>query len=384
MKKMTQKKRSTVPDLEKTDSANLNIRDDIEMVSNSFESSFLKKSIAIIPFVYLLRIIVAYPVAFTFVTNDVVSILTQVSFIVAFLLSSSFLEYIPFGLNTLFLEGIINSKSNSSSPTQYSIKRYKFLLNHRFRIIFGGMASLLLLVYHYQKISEYQKILQTKTFLVTPDLIINVCSDVFFAYFVGLIFWKMLVTCWYFLAIPDYYDLNIKHGHPDGAGGLLPIGIVGLKMIYISMTPSILSVTLIILSFTNIPTMTANDVLLFRFAPLGLAFGLLGTIIGIIPIIKIHQNMVEKKITQTSKLNQIVNVVLTLKEEQLKLMDKGDFKKNDDLNKTILSYENLHKEIRNYRTWPLNKEITTQIAATQTLLLGQAFALIELLSKLSA
>ena len=220
------------------------------------------------------------------------------------------------------------------------------------------------------------------------DLLLYIFPSVAYAYFAGIVVWKLSVTSIVLQSVPKTFKVNVIFGHPDGAGGLLPIGKLCLQMICVTVVPTILSALIllapIVASAAVSPYIVANDILLFGFSPLILFAGIIGSILGLAPLFKFHQVMLEHKIEMTEVLNQVSVKIIALKKAVVEMPRSAKQETMDDLLREITALESFYEAHQNINTWPINKQVLVSIWGTQVFLLGQVAALWNWIAKVAS
>jgi len=175
-------------------------------------------------------------------------------------------------------------------------------------------------------------------------------------------------------------------GHPDGAGGLLPIGKLSLNLLYVTVMPSLLSACILVAPLIPTPLLllfAANNVLLFWLSPLILFAGILGSILALLPVLSFHQTMEKQKIEMIVILEKVSSKIIALKNNFI-ISQQSDPPENlDRLIKEITALEAFYKSHENINTWPINKHVLVNIWGTQVFLVGQVAAFLNWVTKTS-
>ncbi|MBD3196536.1 MAG: hypothetical protein GF317_15860 [Candidatus Lokiarchaeota archaeon] len=357
------------------------------IVRNKFEQFFFKYYIIIIPTVYLLRIILQYVFFYRpYSLFDFTKIITEVALIIALIFSNKLFSSTPVLISQLFLENIVSPINYENKDEIHSHKHYlsrlDYWLNNKFRILPGMIASTIVFSYYIIRTGGFEKFISNINISMHfIDRGLYFLPSVFYSYFVGLVVWKLIIISRFVSFIPNKFCVNVKFGHPDRAGGLLPIGKICIKMIYITLVPTILSLFILVgpvmKIIMDIPTPLANSTLLFIFSPLILFSGITGSIIALVPLIKYHKVMENQKIKFFEYLNIISQRIIELKMN----LEESDvtLKKNaGDIIKEIVTLQEFYNSHDRINTWPLNRKILIGIWTTQTILWGQVVGLYKL------
>jgi hypothetical protein len=356
---------------------------ELRVVRNATEIFFLKSFFFIIPSVYLFRALLEFIDLreFPHALLDWVKIPTEMVLIIALIFANSFFSELPNALLQLFSNRVLLIKSGESDKD--FIQSLDKWLNADRRKVFGILAATMVFLYYVTRIGGLNDLINSTIFSLSyVDTLLYIFPSVIYAYFVGIVAWKLVITSWFLIKIPNIFNIMVQFEHPDGAGGLLPIGFIALNMSYVTFMPTLLSAFLLasplINQYTKLNLPISNSVLLYGFAPLILLAGIAGSAVALTPIFKIHQEMMLQKPRAIEALNQISNQILELKSEIINTLKN---KSADELFKRLRTFEELYKQRQEINTWPLNKNILTKIWGTQTLLFGQVLALLNLISQ---
>ncbi|MAT96444.1 MAG: hypothetical protein CL608_04810 [Anaerolineaceae bacterium] len=370
-------------DISETDNKD-NTDYELIVVRNSTERFFFRTFFIIIPLIYLFRALVEFINLgeFPYTLLDYVKIPTELALIIALFFATRLFSALPNTLLQLFLDNAVLKQKDGITEPDF-LKDLDLWLNRSLRKSIGLLSALTILGYYMTKIGGVGNLFRYASFSLSYlDLLLYIFPSVFYAYFAGIIAWKLVVTSWMFFNIPKTFDVNVRFWHPDQAGGLLPLGELSLKMVYVPVTPTILSALIILApilsSFTSLNLPIANRVLLYGFAPVILLAGIIGSSIAITPLFKFHQVMLNKKRNAVEQLNHVSEQIVELKSRIAASQSRDDF---EETVKKLGILETFYKEHQKINTWPMNKRVLTEIWGTQAFLFGQALALWNLTSK---
>jgi hypothetical protein len=340
---------------------------ELVVVRSSIERFFFRMFIVIIPAIYILYAALEYIDlrVFPHALLDFVKIPTEIALMIALVFSNLLFAAIPDTISQLFSSKAISQKTSDADHKSMSVnsfvRSFDFWLNHDLRRLTGLLSALFAFTYYTFRIGGLSEMLPQAGFTLSyVDRLLYILPTVAYAYFVGIVVWKLLVTSITLQSIPKNFDVNMQFGHPDSAGGLLPVGMLCLNMVYVTV---------------------ANRVLLYSFAPLILLAGIIGSIFGLLPILKFHQAMLMHKKEMVDLLNQVSNEVVELKASLIEMAEDTDQKSIDDTLKKIRSLESFYKDHQDINTWPMNKQVLVRIWGTQTFLFGQVVVLWNLVSR---
>lgn len=346
-------------------------------VKSPVERWFFKTYIIVIIAIYILRFVVELamgePLAQAF---NLFRIAIEVAAIFAFLFSKMLFMAFDEMLPQLFLNKMFSTKKNEPSVKSLSseefMEKVEYWLNHSMRKLIGFFPVLGIAVY-YIFTTELSKFLQPNIFLRAIPLYLFPVA--LYAYFAGIVLWKIGVISVSLTLIPKYFDVNTQFAHPDKAGGLLPIGLLCLKTLYILLVPMLLSGVMLFSPYFEIlrhlPDIS-NKFLIYRFCPFILGAGIAGSIIALWPVFRFHQVMVDMKYDLLTQLSQVSERIVALKEQ---ILTNQVSEKTENVMKEIATLETFYRSYYPINTWPLNKNTVAQIWMSQTFLVSQLLAL---------
>jgi hypothetical protein len=203
-----------------------------------------------------------------------------------------------------------------------------------------------------------------------------------YAYFAGVLVWKYVVISLIIKSIPTKFDIKAQFWHPDGVGGLLPIGRLCLSMFYVAVVPTIISALILITPFFTPVKMhtyiVANKVALFSLIPMGLLIGIVGSFISLNPLIKYHEIMKNNKIILDIKINKISQKIIELKEQLYDHLFQENPNGSDLVESKLNTLIKIHDEYNQLGTWPINRKMIVKIWTALSFLLGQLSLFINL------
>jgi len=363
----------------------------LEAVRSSVERFFFQKCSYFIPAVYVLYVVFEYidqPV-FPDALLDLVKITTQIVFVIAFILANRFFEAIPYTISQLFSSSAITQKTSDTKLKKFSYQSFvndlDSWLNRGHRRIMGVLGALFALTYYMIRTGGPSELVEQAAFsLAFVDLILYILPTVIYAYFAGIVVWKLLVTSRKIGAIPLEFDVNVQFGHPDGAGGLLPVGLLCLSMVYVTIAPTFRAVLIFLASYIgenlDFPHIVANDILLLGFAPVILIVGIIGSIVALSPMHAFHQVMLKHRHEIARLLNRVSAEIVALKEQIATMPQNAEMRAVDETLKRISDLETFYGSHQNINTWPMNRQVLIRVWASFVFLIAQVVALWNFIS----
>ena len=160
--------------------------------------------------------------------SDHVKIASELALLIALTLANTLLATIRPTIVSLLLNGVVSGHTAGSgdrSKTQSTCEgRIDRLLNHEGRILSGAIVASATLYYYVARTQGLTILTEAGSFLRILDVVLYFVPTTCYAYFVGIIVWKMFVTSFFFQSFPERYTVVPRFLHPDGACGLLPVG----------------------------------------------------------------------------------------------------------------------------------------------------------------
>lgn len=358
------------------------------VIRSKLEKIFFQNFYYIIPVVYLFRGFLQFIDTWSFPSafQDFVKIPAEIALILALIFANSLFAAIPKRFHQLFTSNVLLSSKSINTQKESFIKNYDYWLNHKSRKIIGFSTAILIFLYYILRIGGPQILLFRAGFsLEFIDYLLYIFPSVFYSYFVGIIVWKLFVSSYFIATIPIFFRINVQFVHPDGAGGLLPVGKLCLNMIYVTVIPTILSALLLITPLIgqsiDLINVIPNRVLLFGLAPMILFFGISGSVVALIPAIKFHKIMLEQKPDFVNYLNDVSKEIVLIKKKLISDSQSDDEHSIENLQKRLSFLESFYKSHQSINTWPMNRQILIKVWSTQTFLFAQVLALWNWINK---
>jgi hypothetical protein len=177
----------------------------------------------------------------------------------------------------------------------------------------------------------------------------------------GIMIWRMVITGWQIRRLGKMFNLTPQLGHPDGCGGLSPVGNLCLWIaMIISIIGAVLSAWIILWPYLGEGYRSTDYLTLL---PIPVFLALVGFFL---PLWNIHRVMVGKKMEIQKKLDQLGKSIDRLESEML---GKGDELEPDETEKITKRLELLRQTYQRnlqYRTWPYNTETLKKLLLSQT------------------
>lgn len=291
---------------------------------------------------------------------------------------NSLFSELPYKLKQIFSTSAFHGRKKEHFSEAFFYKQLTARLNSNIRCFIGALTVLLMSIYYGSTYDINTAIGGSiwgflEQMLAVPPIIV-------YSYFIGILAWKYLVISHALYRLPDNFHFKVQFWHPDKAGGLLSIGLLGLKLIYVPVIPTVISACELLLAYIGLIQLTKSN---YVFLLALLVYGLVGSFIGLLPIFKFHRVMQSQQSTGITMLNQLANRILKLKEEIFKSFETLEEGSVESIRSDIAAYETIYNAHQNINTWPINRKVLVEIWGTQTFVAGQLLATWNLISQFS-
>lgn len=361
-------------------------------VRNRIERLFFRYFYLIIPVTYALRVALEYADSQTLplALRDSVKSLSELAVLTVFALANALFSELRPTIASLLANGVIARQALRESDSRDSSTSYEqaldTLLNHRARILIGTMAALATLGYYVIRIGGASAFLNTTGGFGFFDLVLYVVPSSCYAYFLGVVAWKVIATSLFFQRFPNHYSVVPRFLHPDRAAGLLPIGNLCLQLMYIAVVPTLLSATIILASFFarfGMAKYLIPNRVLFGFIPPVLLLGLGGLILGFLPLFRFHLVMIGKRHEWIEQLAALAEKIITAKLQILEAPSESRPGGLETRLKTLSDFESYYNAAGKVHMWPVDTGVLARIWGSFVLLAGQVAGLLALIRTIS-
>lgn len=354
------------------------MRPDIIVVKNNFEARFLQLYWLIIPGVFFARALVEYVDSNTlpFALIDSARILFELGLLLSILCCNLLFAELPHKLHQIFSSSAFLGAKQADFSELLFYQKLTTQLNHPLRLLAGAFTVLMMSIYYGTTLNLQAAISQGIWGFIFQ--ILTAPTMIFYSYFVGILAWKYLVISNAIYRLPRDFKFQVQLGHPDKAGGLLPIGFLGLKLIYVAVIPTGVSAIELLLGYVGWLELSSSN---YVFFVVMLVYGLIGSLVGFLPIFKFHRVMLSQRDVGMVMLNQLASRILKLKAGLLAASATPTEGTVETLRSDIAAYESFYHAHQKLNTWPLNRKVLFEIWATQTFVGGQLLATWNLISQ---
>jgi hypothetical protein len=364
------------------------LRDSLIVNRSAAEKLFLRTFFVVIPTIYVMRAVLQYlevqtiPVALI----DIVRIASECAMLLALALSVLLFAFLPHGLRELFRSRVLRVRvaTQRDWTEDMFMRQLEARLNHWCRILVGIVAALVVLGYYALRIGGFGELYSTAAMsLAYLNLWLYIGPPVAYAYFLGVVLWKIWVVGSALRSIPAHFDVAVRFGHPDGVGGLLPIGLSCLYIVLIAALPTVLSALIILAPFVAPPWIlsyvVANEVALFGFAPLVLFLSAVGCGIGLVPLFRFHSVMLAERPRLDEMLGRVAERIVELRDWLARIDGPSSSTPREPSITELAALERLYAIQEHVGTWPVSARVLTGIWAALVFVGGQIVALWSLL-----
>lgn len=375
------------------------------VVRSYIETFFFSNFILIILGVYFIRssLQFIYYEEFPYALLDFVKIFSEIALIIAFVFTKILFFEIKYRIFQLLSSEVISHNikgeiDNHTINNQF-INRFDFWLNHHLRKLVAVFSALIAFMYYLIKIIHdvnssggISELLKREDIIITcVDLMLYSLPSVVYAYFAGVIAWKLFATSYNLLKIPNNYKVNVRFDHPDGAGGLMPVGMLCLHMVYVTVVPTVISAFILTVPFWApyvlpihlLQYVTANQFVLRGLCPIILFVGILGSALGLLPFFRFHYEMLQHKLENAKILSGIAEKIVVLKMAVVEISENNGSGSIDDTLKKLNALQSIYEANNKTSSWPMNKQVLVRIWGTQTFLFGQIVLLFNSIKQLN-
>lgn len=204
-----------------------------------------------------------------------------------------------------------------------------------------------------------------------PVLLYEYIMEIFIAFLIGLIAWRLIVMGLQIKKIPSRFSLELQPGHPDKCGGLAPLGSLCLHNALIIALPGIylggwMTIGPLIgfkaISETYQPIFT-----LLLLVPI-----LFSAITFFIPLWETHRVMAAKKAEILRNLDELAESLNRKNKDLLSVPENPDPETGinrvqalGEIQAQIASLETIYTQYQKISEWPFNTRIFLQFLTTQ-------------------
>ena len=362
-------------------------------VRNRVERFFLDWFLLLVPGVYALRMTVQYAESgrLPYALLDTVKMAAELAILIALTLANQWLATIGPTISSLFSNGVAAARTEEASELDtiqgQCAQTLERQLNHSVRIVIALIMAFATLYYYVRRMGGLAVFDRSSSALQILDVILYFLPTVCYAYFVGTVTWRLFVTSWFFLRFPDRYALTPRFLHPDGACGLLPLGDLCLRMMYVAVIPTVISALFLLAHFAPdgiAGYLAANTTLLYGFTPLILSVGIIGLVIGFLPLFRFHLTLIRHQDEWTAQLAVLADRIITEKARIMTPSEDSTALPLDVVLNTITGLQSHYEASRRVRMWPVDTGQVTRIWGSVALVSGQLLAFAEAVRTISS
>jgi len=367
-------------------------RGELSPVRNRVERLFLTWFFVIIPVIYVLRLAVQYAAygELPYALGDTVKIASEVALLILFTFANSFLVTVAQALKALFSNGVVAHSTEDDREISIlqaaSERALDRQLNHGARVVFAGALALVSFYYYETRLGGWSALAPGLSVLRAFDLLLYSLPTVGYTYFVGIVFWKLFASSLFFQSFPERYRVIPRVLHPDGACGCLPIGDLCVSMMQVAVAPTVLSALLLIAYLVPrgfLGYFTANRTLLTGFIPLILGAGVVGLMMGFLPLFKFHLSIMSHRQQWSEQLHGLAERIVAERVKVLNPADAADDTSLDAVTKRIAQLQSQYETLRKIPLWPTDGRLVARIWASVGVIGAQLLGFIETVRRFS-
>lgn len=306
-----------------------------------------------------------------FWTNIVIHCGMFLTLFIEFIAFRNFLERIREVFSTLWQEGIVEtecSQDETASRFASFLKNFERSLCSRRRLLLGWIGVAIGLSFCWK--SGFLPLIFSRwfdgsdvvtklitTFVGTIALVIPASMV---GYTMGIGAWISLITGLYVHRFGKEFSIVVQPSHPDQAGGLKPLGDLIFAM------AAILVIASLALSGLTIYADYVDFYTTQLFARILLASAVVLSLIAfLLPLLTIHNRMVDEKKQLKALLAKIARRIADLEREAQTNFYEMNHEKRKDVFDEIDSLKELYQRSSHMPTWPFNRDIVLRFATPQ-------------------
>jgi hypothetical protein len=185
-------------------------------------------------------------------------------------------------------------------------------------------------------------------------------------FLLGMLFWRVGVVALFVILLVRRFSLDVMPNHPDGSGGLKPLGDICLLVACALLAPALFSLWPFAATYFNIPHKDFYlNVWSQFFSQLIVVVSALGLLIFILPLYLIHQEMARRASELQVELDRISRTMGQLLDELRVQADQLDTAEGRKKAEKLEFLEEVYRKNSHIPTWPLNWGIIRRFAAAE-------------------
>ncbi len=317
--------------------------------------------------IFLVRLPVAWAEGHLFTVGSTLGYLPDLSLYVHLFRSTAIIAFyiwMPAGIvevvKSLISNGVIHEKIQDY-PFSSFFSDLKTSFNSRW-VTLGLVAIVVLVMLIFLLPIDLQN-QPTSATLVSPfSFALTVLEQSFTEYVVFRLLLNCFLGIYWFRQLFNKFTIRVRPLHPDGAGGLSPLGNLALSLSYLI---SVIGISLVLSAITR--NLKINQSFGFLFQPdivAGLiAYAILSPVVFFAPLAVAHHYMEDAKKRFLLKIDEKFGLLFT--EIQTSLNSDSD---NLILHKKrFKKIKALHAMVKSFPVWPFNVENVTRFVTTYLL-----------------
>jgi hypothetical protein len=342
----------------------------------SVRTRFIRSMLQILPWIILVVVIIAFEAsdliflaAPTSTAGIFMYITGMLSVALCLLAFQILMQKIPEILATLWNRSIIESRSAPPSPAvlneyQDFCRQVEASLNHHAQWVLGLVFALLVMTWATRY--PFPRSFSLVGFLVLVGLAIQFLI----ALIVGLMVWRMIVIGVQVWRLGSRFNLAPQLGHPDGCGGLEPLGNLCLWNALIVSIGGLFLGGWTILGPSS-PYASVANTYAPLFAKLLVIPMLVAAVSFFLPLWSVHLAMTARRAEVQLQLDQLGSVINGLEHEMLEKVDELQADQSEKMAKKLDVMQQVYMRGNYYPVWPFNIKTLLKFGTSQVVpLLG--------------
>ncbi len=259
---------------------------------------------------------------------------------------------------------VLGDEQSVTQPYDAFIKDVERWLNHRWSWGLGILFAILGFArFPYQSggLNEFwRQLLRDLPRLSWTDWV-DIVGEPFIGFIIGLLVWRMIVAAVKVRELGKRFDLNVQLGHPDGCGGLEPLGNLCLWNALLVTIPGVFLGAWIILG----PRSQYGNLYVELHSKLLLVPIILAPLTFILPLWSVHQVMASKAAEVRLELDRLSQSIDHLARELLNRADELQPEEGEKIAKNLELRQQIYRRSQQIPLWPLNVGLLAKFATSQ-------------------
>ena len=345
------------------------------------QNPWLRTVVFILPFLLVFFLLLDWLLGWNTFARDTLRLTAILVAIVDLLILSSLFRSVPAAFRSIWMQGLVQPGEDESSSvaSQVSfIRSFQAAVNSRWSWLVGFLLAALVFFTSLTGLA----ILGIYKGPYTPG---ELLTFFFFGrlgfigpilgFIIGLLVWRVIIIAYTILLFGRIFTIDMNPGHPDGCGGLKPLGNLCLSIAFIILVPAIflsfwgIGVTLVDIPGASFFAENWSD----TFRKLLILLSASAFFLFFLPLYYVHLEMARRQTELRDELDRLSLKIGQLREELRLSADTGDMGAGSQKLDALAFMEKVYQVNSEIPTWPFDTRMVWRFAA------GQAVPLLTLL-----